>query len=113
MFENTRGRSPLLPSDTVGGNTTYFQNSFRWITLGGKMVISLTRGTKVICPLRVMVPLEDILKTARQQFTLAGGKNRQTNRQTDRQTNRQTEMQKNFFQNQIFVDSVVFIFQIF
>ncbi len=105
------GGSPLLPSDTVGGNTTHFQNSFRWITLGGKMIISLTKGGKRgLCPLRVMVPLdEDILN--RQQLTLAGGKNKQT----DRQTNKQTDSPKhNLFPkfiplDQIFVDSVGYI----
>ena len=92
----------MLPSDTVGGNTTYFQNSFRWITLGGKMVISLTRGgTKVICPLRVMVPLEDILKTGN-NLPLQGEKN--TNKHTDRQTDRQTEI---LFPKFIPLDSVV------
>ena len=53
------------------------------------------------------MPLEDILETG-DNLPLQGEKNanKQTDRQTDRQTNRQTEMQKNFFQNQIFVDSV-------
>ena len=97
----------MLPSDTVGGNTTNFQNSFRWITLGGKMVISLTRGgKKVICSLRVMVPLEDILKTG-DNLPLLGGKN--ANKQTDRQTDKQTNRDGNFFRNQIFVDSVGYI----
>ena len=67
----------MLPSDTVGGITTDLQNSYRWITLGGKMVISLTR--KVICPLRVMVPLEDNLKTGN-NLPLQGEKN--TNKHT-------------------------------
>ena len=59
-----------------------------------------------------MVPLKNIEN--RQQFTLAGGKeykqtDRQTNKQTNKQTDRQTNRQKNFFQNQIFVDSVGYI----
>ena len=96
----------MLPSDTVGGNTTYFQSFSRWITLGGKMIISLTRGgTKVICPLRVMVPLEDILKTG-DNLPLQGEKN--ANKQTDRQTNKQTNRDaKKLFPKFIPLDSVV------
>ncbi len=47
---------------------------------------------KVIRPLRVMVPLEDILKTCN-NLSLQGGKytNRHTDRQKDRQTNKHTD----------------------
>ena len=57
-----------------------------------------------------MVPLEDILETGN-NLPLRGAKtdkqtNTQTDKQTDRQTDKQTDRQKDFFQKQIFVDSV-------